>query len=159
MSWYAEINGEVTTSAKALPLVLDLIGEWTSLESEGIVQLPQVGDAITIQLCDHYRNLGRHLPEAVYKLAREYPEQTKGEFTIMSNDGSNVAETYRVSQGRMYRRALHEAPEREVFLHEFKVRNGPTREILVTERDLARIRVNRKNGNHVIEKEVIQPHG
>lgn len=147
MSWYADISGEITTSVKALPMVMDLIGEWTRYDSEGVVHIEQAGDTLTLNLGNHYRNLGGCLPEAVSRIASAYPEATRGTFTIMSQDGSYVAETYRVSQGRMFRRALSGAAEREVFLCKLKGRNDPLSEILVTRSDLARIRGTPRKGN------------
>lgn len=116
--------------------------------SRGRHQTPPRRRTLTLCFADSYRNLGRCFPEAVYKLAQEYPERTSGEFTILSSDGFRLAQTYRVHNGNLYRRSLDDAPEREVFLHRVKVRNGPSRELLLTEHELARMAVARKNGHH-----------
>lgn len=147
MSWYADISGEITTSAKALPMVMDLIGAWTRHDSEGVVHIEQAGDTLALSFGNHYRNLGRCLPEAVSRIASAYPEATRGTFTIMSQDGCNVAETYRITHGRMFRRTLSAAAEREVFLYKLNGRNGPPSEILVTRHDRSRIRGNPRKGS------------
>lgn len=146
MTAFAEIHGELTTSAKALSILMDLIGHWSALDGAGVIMLPPISDTITLTFDDTYRDLGRELPQAVCRLAENYPNQTSGEFTITSHNGRTVAEAYRVKDGKVFRRTLDDAPERHVLVHSLPARNGPDKEVLVTERDLTR--VVRRNGNH-----------
>ena len=148
MSYPAKIHGELTTSAKAIPLVMDLIGEWTALEGSHAVLIPPIGRTVTLAFHDTYRNLGRELPRAAARIAEDYPEHTTGAFTIASQNGSLAAESYRVENGRVYRRTLVDAPEHRMVLHHLPARKGQPREVLVTERELLRIARPRRNGRH-----------
>ena len=148
MSSLSEIHGEITTSSKALPLLMDLIGAWTSLEGSQVVLLPPLLSTITLSFDDTYPDLGRELPKAVLRLAEAFPRHTAGQFSITSQNGRTVAESYRICEGKVYRRTLTEAPERRVMAHRVPARKSSSREVLVTEHDLARLARPRRNGHH-----------
>jgi len=140
MTWRARIHGEITTSSKAINAVMELIGQQPTPASEGMFTIPHISHTITIELDDTYDELASHFTEDIYNLAQDYPEQTKGKFTITSINGFHLAQEYRVENGKMFRRTLTDAPEHEVFLHTLPARNGPIRELLVSNLEMEGIR-------------------
>lgn len=113
MSWYATITGEVVTSLQARPLVMELLGDWTLPKAHGKVRLREDKGKLVVEFNDHYRNLGGHVAADVWRIARAFPAETLGCFTVMSQDGCNYAATCRVEGGRVYRQTLDEAEEKE----------------------------------------------
>ena len=114
MSWYAEIRGEVETSLKAYKQVMEVIGLWTKPDAEGHVELERdrrEGKLLLIRFHDYFRNLGRYVDHEIWKLARNYPKETQGEFSVYSTDGNIYFALFRVSGGKLYRRGI--APEEE----------------------------------------------
>ena len=108
MSWYAEIIGEIVTSLKAKPLVIEVIGKWTQPEAEGEVQLkenPKKG-ILEISLSGCYRNLGRYIEHEIYKVTQKFPKETQGSFCMCSTDGDLFAAEYSIREGKLFRRGL-----------------------------------------------------
>jgi hypothetical protein len=76
MSWYAGIDGEIVTSLKAKPLVMNVIGQWAEPDAEGTVELKEDPgkETLTICLSGLYRNLGRYIKEKAHNIVQEFPQ-------------------------------------------------------------------------------------
>lgn len=112
MSWYAEIHGEIATSPKAYPMVVQGLRPWLKPSGAGgLVEVSQENGQLVIVLGNVYRELGRRMAAVVWRIARKFPKETSGMFSLISTDGCFFAAEYRVEGGRVYRRALAEKEE------------------------------------------------
>jgi hypothetical protein len=144
MSWYTHILGEITTSLKAKPLVMEVIGKWTHPEADGQVELTEDAGkgALTILFNDYYRNLGRFVEHEIYKIAQKFPEKTEGCFTMYSTDGDFFAAECRVEKGKLFRRGLSQEEE-EVIPKEIKLMQGEPITVMVKKETLTMPRESR----------------
>ena len=108
MSWYAHISGGIETSLDAYDKAMECFGDWVDAGSGGEIDFERdtKEGRLYVRFSDVYRNLGRCIAEEAWELAREFPEDTSGEFLVSSTDGGIFSAAYRVANGKVYCREL-----------------------------------------------------
>ena len=142
MSRDIEIYGEVETSLKAYKQVMQVLGMWAKLHSEGRMDIERDHRAgkLRIYFHDSYGVLAWHVGHEVWKLARRYPRQTQGEFSIYTvKAGEAHFARFRASNGGLYRRTLTKKEDEVV---PYTLRSPEGREVItemITKAELRKI--------------------
>ncbi len=114
MSWYDYVDGEIVTSPEARAIVEEEFQDWMEPETEGGIYIEDEFNRLRVQFGGFYRNLRSHLYRSIVNILNAFPEETEGELWLCSTDGGFHAAAYRIAEGRLFRRILAEAPEREI---------------------------------------------